>query len=104
MDVDSARSTFRYIKHAQKIRKDGTPQGLAFINRAIYGTRALTEAREYLQQHPHVSLANTVIYQRQLLQDAPASHSTAFTMPGAKAREVANFYQSLFAEALSNHA
>ena len=104
LDVDSANQTFRHIKHAQKIRKDGTPQGLAFINRATKGTRALCSAQEYLQQHPHVSLAQTVIYQRQLIQDAPASHSTAFTMPGAKAKEVANFYQSLFEEALSNNA
>lgn len=104
LDVDSARSTFRQIKHAQKIRKDGTPQGLAFINRATKGTRSLNEAREYLQQHPHITLANTVIYQRQLIQDAPASHSTAFTLTGATAKEVAKLYQSLFEEALPNHA
>ena len=104
LDVDSANKTFRHIKHAQKIRKDGTPNGLAFISRATKGTRALAEAREYLQEHPHVALADTVIYQRQLIQDAPASHSTAFTMQGAKAKEVANFYSSLFEEALSIHA
>ena len=104
LDVDSANQTFRHIKHAQKIRKDGTPQGLAFINRATKGTRALNEAREYLQQHPHITLAKTVIYQRQLIQDAPASRSTAFTLPGATAVEVAKFYQSLFEEALPNNA
>lgn len=104
LDVDSANQTFRHIKHAQKIRKDGTPQGLAFINRATKGTRALNEAKEYLQQHPHITLANSVIYQRQLIQDAPASRSTAFTLPGATAKEVAKFYQSLFEEALPNNA
>ena len=104
LDVDSANKTFRHIKHAQKIRKDGTPKGLAFISRATKGTRALIEAQEYLQQHPHITLANTVIYQRQLIQDAPASRSTAFTIQGTKAKEVANFYSSLFEEALSIHA
>ncbi len=104
LDVDSANQTFRQSKHAQKIRKDGTPKGLAFINRATKGTRALSEAQEYLQQHPHVTLAKTVIYQRQLIQDAPASRSTAFTLPGATAVEVAKLYQSLFEEALSHNA
>ena len=104
LDVDSANQTFRQLKHAQKIRKDGTPKGLAFINRATKGTRALSEAKEYLQQHPHVTLAKTVIYQRQLIQDAPASRSTAFTLPGATAKEVAGFYQSLFEEVLPHNA
>jgi chromosome partitioning protein len=102
LDVDSANKTFRHIQHAQKIRKDGTPYGLAFISRATKGTRALSEAKEYLQQHPHVALARTVIYQRQLIQDAPASRSTVFTMQGAIAREISNFYNSLFEEALVN--
>ncbi|NJO98219.1 MAG: ParA family protein [Pleurocapsa sp. CRU_1_2] len=104
LDVDSANKTFRHIKHAQKIRKDGTPTGLAFISRAIKGTRALAEAKEYLQQQPHITLADSVIYQRQLIQDAPASRSTAFTMQGTIAKEVANFYSSLFEEALSVYA
>lgn len=103
LDVDSANKTFRHIKHAQKIRKDGTPNGLAFISRATKGTRALVEAKEYLQQHPDIDLASSVIYQRQLIQDAPASRSTVFTMQGAKAKEVASFYSSLFEEALSNY-
>ena len=104
LDVDSANQTFRHIKHAQKIRKDNTPKGLVFINRAIKGTKSLLEAREYLQQHPHITLANTVIYQRQLIQDAPATRSTAFTLSGVAAKEVAKFYQSLFEEALPNNA
>lgn len=104
LDVDSANKTFRHIKHAQKIRKDGTPSALAFISRATKGTRALAEAKEYLQEHPFIALANTVVYQRQLIQDAPASRSTAFTMKGGRAKEVANIYSSLFEEALSIHA
>ncbi|MDJ0713914.1 MAG: ParA family protein [Prochloraceae cyanobacterium] len=102
LDVDSASKTFRHIKHAQKVRKDGTPYGLAFINRATKRTRALKEAKEYLRQYTHVGLAKTIIYQRQLIQDAPASRATAFTLDGAAAVEVAELYQSLFKEALPN--
>jgi chromosome partitioning protein len=103
LDIDSANKTFTHIKHARKIRKDGSPFGLAFISRATKGTRALKDAQVYLHAQSHVALAQTVIYQRQIIQDAPTSRSTVFTMTGTAATEVANLYNLLFEEALSTN-
>ena len=64
---------------------------------AICPTRLATEAYTVLEQSGLKTL-KTIVYQRQVVADAPGQSSTVFEMTGDAAKAAAKEYQALFKE------
>ncbi|MBD2303373.1 AAA family ATPase [Nostoc sp. FACHB-190] len=100
LDLLATKDIVRLVNQAQKIRK-GTPKAAMFLSRASKGTVLLREAQEVLSQTQGLTLLKQVIYQRQVIADAPGQSATVFNMPGDAASQAAKDYEQLFEEALS---
>lgn len=99
LDLLSAKDIVRLVLQAQKIRK-GPPKAAMFLSRAARGTVLMREAREALSNTQGFTLLESVIYQRQVIADAPGQAATVFSMNGESASSAAKDYTSLFEEAL----
>ncbi|MBD2255788.1 AAA family ATPase [Nostoc parmelioides] len=100
LDLLATKDIVRLVNQAQKIRK-GTPKAAMFLSRAAKGTVLLREAQEVLSQTEGLTLLKQVIYQRQVIADAPGQSATVFNMSGDAASQAAREYEQLFEEALS---
>lgn len=100
LDLLATKDIVRLVNQAQKIRK-GTPKAAIFLSRASKGTVLLREAQEVLSQTQGLTLLKPVIYQRQVIADAPGQSATVFNMSGEAASQAAREYEQLFEEALS---
>ncbi|MFN6567029.1 AAA family ATPase [Dendronalium sp. ChiSLP03b] len=100
LDLLATKDIVRLVNQAQKIRK-GTPKAVMFLSRASKGTVLLREAQEVLSQTQGLTLLKQVIYQRQVIADAPGQSATVFNMSGDAASIAAKDYEQLFEEALS---
>jgi|SRR5579883_181261 chromosome partitioning protein len=100
LDLLATKDIVRLVNQAQKIRK-GPPLAVMFLSRASKGTVLLREAQEALTQTQGLTLLKQVIYQRQVIADAPGQSTTVFNMSGDAAFQAARDYQQLFEEALS---
>lgn len=100
LDLLATKDIVRLVNQAQKIRK-GTPKAAMFLSRASKGTVLLREAQEVLSQTEGLTLLKQVIYQRQVIADAPGQSATVFNMSGDAAFQAAREYEQLFEEALS---
>lgn len=99
LDLLSAKDIVRLVQQAQKIRK-GAPKAAMFLSRASRGTVLMREAQEVLRKTQGFVLLDSIIYQRQVIADAPGQAATIFTMSGEVAKSAAKDYNSLFEEAL----
>lgn len=99
LDLISAKDIVRLVHQAQKIRK-GVPKAAMFLSRAAKGTVLMREAQEVLRKTQGFKLLDSVVYQRQVVADAPGQSTTVFTMPGEVAKSAAKDYDRLFEEAL----
>jgi chromosome partitioning protein len=100
LDLLATKDIVRLLNQAQKIRK-GTPKAAMFLSRASKGTVLLREAQEVLSQTQGLTLLS-LIYQRQVIADAPGQSATVFNMSGDAAFQAAREYEQLFEEALSH--
>lgn len=100
LDLLATKDIVRLVNQAQKIRK-GTPKAAMFLSRASKGTVLLREAQDVLAQTQGLLLLKQVIYQRQVIADAPGQSATVFNMSGDAASQAASDYEQLFEEALS---
>lgn len=98
LDLLSSKDIVRLVHQAQKIRKN-FPHAAMFLSRASRGTILMREAQEALSKTQGFSLLKSVIYQRQVIADAPGQSATVFTMSGEAAGLAAQDYNSLFQEA-----
>lgn len=96
LDLESAGDATYLIKQAQSVR-NGLPAAALFLSRAVKGTRLATESYAVLEKSGIPTL-KTIIYQRQVVADAPGQLATVFDMPGEPAKAAAKEYQSLFKE------
>ncbi|MHC5717275.1 MAG: AAA family ATPase [Nostoc sp.] len=99
LDLLATKDIVRLVNQAQKIRK-GPPKAAMFLSRASKGTVLLREAQEVLSQTEGLTLLKQVIYQRQVIADAPGQSATVFNMSGDAASLAARDYEQLFEEAL----
>jgi chromosome partitioning protein len=99
LDLLSAKDIVRLVHQAQKIRK-GSPKAAMFLSRAARGTILMREAKEALKETKGFTLLNSVIYQRQVIADAPGQDATVFSMSGEAASSAAKDYSKLFKEAI----
>lgn len=99
LDLLSAKDIVRLVNQAQKIRKE-IPKAAMFLSRAARGTVLLREAQEALSRTQGFRLLDSVIYQRQVIADAPGQSATVFSMTGEAATSAAKDYNKLFEEAI----
>lgn len=98
LDLESAGDATYLIRQAQSVR-NGLPEAALFLSRAVKGTRLATESYAVLENSGMTTL-NTIVYQRQVVADAPGQVSTVFNMPGEAAKAASKEYQALFKEIL----
>lgn len=96
LDLESAGDATYLIKQAQSVR-NGLPEAALFLSRAVKGTRLAHESYAVLERSGITTL-KTIIYQRQVVADAPGQSSTVFNMSGDAAKTAAKEYQALFKE------
>lgn len=99
LDLGSAADTVKLVLQARSIR-NGLPKAVAFLNRAIKGTRLKDDAREILGEMPGVELLASVIHQKQAIADAVGQQSTVWGMKDRAATDSAREYDHLFDEVL----
>ncbi|MFE4108428.1 AAA family ATPase [Almyronema epifaneia] len=98
LDLESAGDATYLIKQAQSVR-NGLPEAALFLSRAVRGTRLATESYSVLE-NSGITTLKTIIFQRQVLADAPGQVATVFDMPGDAAKTAAKEYQALFKEVM----
>ncbi|MGL4620527.1 MAG: AAA family ATPase [Chroococcidiopsis sp.] len=99
LDLSSASDTVRLIAQARAIRK-GMPEGVAFLSRAVKGTRLKDEAREFLEDMPGITLMSSIVHQRQAIADSVGQQAVVWTMNDRAAADAAREYNNLFMEVM----
>lgn len=98
LDLESAGDATYLIRQAQSVR-NGLPEAALFLSRAVKGTRLATESYAVLEKSGIITL-KTIIYQRQVIADAPGQLATVFDLSGEPAKTASQEYQALFKEIL----
>ena len=96
VDLRSAADAIKLVRQAQSVR-NGPPDALVFLSRAVKGTRLKEEAIALLEKSG-VPILNTVIHQRQVIADTFGQRATVFTLPGKSAIDSAHEFENLFTE------
>lgn len=99
LDLGSAADTVRLVLQARQIRKK-LPLSVAFLNRAVKGTRLKLEARSLLGDLPGIHLLNSVVHQKQIIADAVGQQSTVWNIRDRTSTDSAREYSNLFTEIL----
>lgn len=96
LDTNSTVQILRQLKGIQRIR-NGKPKPALFLNLAIPKTRLLRESLELLHQNNFPTLS-TIIYQRQVICDAPGQGTTIWNMSSSSAKLAKAEFEALFKE------
>ena len=97
LDMHSSNRVIRLIRQARDLR-GGTPIAALFLNQAKKGTVLLREAQAALS-NTGIDLLKEVIYDRQVITDAPSQGQVVFSMSGSAAHSAATEFDLLFKEA-----
>jgi chromosome partitioning protein len=98
IDVQSAADAVRLIKQAQSVRQ-GPPQAVMFLSRAVKGTKLKTEAMELLGKlAPTIKVLKSVIHQKQVIADSSGQAATVWDLSGQPAKDSGKEYSRLFKE------
>jgi len=98
IDVQSAADAVRLIKQAMEVRQ-GPPQAVMFLSRAVKGTKLKTEAMELLGKlAPTIKLPKSVIHQKQVIADSSGQAATVWDLGGQSASYSGKEYSRLFKE------
>ena len=97
LDMHSSNRVIRLIRQAKDLRR-GIPRAAMFLNQAKKGTVLLREARTALAQSG-INLLDEVIYDRQVITDAPSQGQVVWQMNGSAAKQAATEFDRLFKEA-----
>jgi len=98
LDTHSSSRIIRMIRQSQKIRS-GKPKSALFLNQAVKGTLLLRDSIEMLKHFGFPSL-HSVVYNRQVICDAPGQGTTVWDMAGTAAQAASEDLDSLFREAI----
>lgn len=98
IDVQSAADAVRLIKQAQSVRQ-GPPQAVMFLSRAVKGTKLKTEAMDLLGKlAPTIKVLKSVIHQKQVIADSSGQAATVWDLGGQPAKDSGKEYGRLFKE------
>ncbi|MGH2412187.1 MAG: AAA family ATPase [Microcystaceae cyanobacterium] len=98
LDTNSSAQLIRHLQGIQRVRK-GEPKAALFINLAVPNTRLLSDSLELLQE-AGFPFMKTVLYQRQVICDAPGQEEVVWTMKGTSARQAQADFERLFTEVM----
>lgn len=98
LDTHSSNRIIRMIRQSQKIRA-GKPKAAMFLNQAVKGTVLLRESQEMLMNFGFPCL-DSIIYNRQVICDAPGQGTTVWGLPGTAARDASNDFEAVFREVM----
>jgi chromosome partitioning protein len=96
LDMHSSNRVIRLIRQARDLR-GGLPQAALFLNQAKKGTVLLREAQAALAKSG-IPLLDAVIYDRQVITDAPSQGQVVWQMSGSAASAAATEFDLLFQE------
>lgn len=99
LDTHSSSKILRMLSQAQRIR-NGNPKAALLLNQAIKGTILLKESVNFLSQ-ADFPLLNTIIYNRQIISDAPGQGITVWHDCSPAAKSASQDFESLFKESLT---
>ena len=97
LDMHSTNRVIRLIRQARDLR-GGMPQAALFLNQAKKSTVLLREAQTALSQSG-ITLLDAVIYDRQVITDAPSQGQVVWQMSGSAAHKAAKEFDLLFQSA-----
>ena len=97
LDMHSSNRVIRLIRQARDLR-GGMPKAALFLNQAKKGTVLLREAQAALS-NSGIALLDAVIYDRQVITDAPSQGQVVWQMSGTAAKQAAKDFDLLFEEA-----
>ncbi len=97
LDLHSSNRVIRLIRQARDLRV-GLPQAALFLNQAKKGTVLLREAKAALS-NSGIALLDSVIYDRQVITDAPSQGQVVWQMSGSAAKQAAKEFDLLFESA-----
>ncbi len=97
LDMHSSNRVIRLIRQAKDLR-GGIPRAAMFLNQAKKGTVLLREAQTALSKSG-IDLLDSVIYDRQVITDAPSQGQVVWQMSGNAAKQAAKEFDRLFEEA-----
>lgn len=98
LDTHSSSKILRILSQAQKIRNN-QPKAALLLNQAVKGTILLKESVELLSQ-TGIPLLSTIIYNRQIISDAPGQGITVWQESSPAAKSASQDFESLFKESL----
>ena len=97
LDMHSSNRVIRLIRQARDLR-GGMPRAALFLNQAKKGTVLLREAQAALS-NSGMNLLDSIIYDRQVITDAPSQGQVVWQMSGTAAKSAAKDFDLLFEEA-----
>lgn len=98
LDLSSVSDAVKLIRQAQAIRS-GNPKAIMFLSRAVKGTKLLSEAKTLLKTSG-LTVARTIIHQRQCVADTFGQGKSVWDLTGRPAAESAREFDKLFTELL----
>ncbi|MBW4599856.1 MAG: ParA family protein [Calothrix sp. FI2-JRJ7] len=100
LDMHSTSKMLRILRQAKELRSGAPIVGL-FLNQAKKGTVLLKDATRALsEKNTGFPLLKTIIYDLQVIADAPGQGTSVWGMSGSTAKRAAQEFDSLFTEAL----
>ncbi|NEP62281.1 MAG: ParA family protein [Symploca sp. SIO2G7] len=98
LDTHSSSRIIRMIRQSQKIR-GGKPKAAMFLNQAVKGTLLLRDSLEMLK-HFGFPYLNGVVYNRQVICDAPGQGTTVWGLSGTAAQAANKDFEAIFREVM----
>lgn len=100
LDMHSTSKMVRILRQARELR-GGMPHVGLFLNHAKKGTVLLKDAQRALsEKNTGFPLLKTMVYDLQVIADAPGQGTTVWGLPGATAKRAAKDFEALFTEVL----
>lgn len=100
LDMHSTSKMLRILRQAKELRSGAPLVGL-FLNQAKKGTVLLKDAQRALsEKNTGFPLLKTVIYDLQVIADAPGQGTSVWGLSGATAKRAQQEFDELFTEAL----
>jgi chromosome partitioning protein len=98
LDTHSSSRIIRMIRQSQKIRA-GKPLATMFLNQAVKGTLLLRDSQEMLK-HFGFPYLESVVYNRQVICDAPGQGTTVWGLSGTAALAAREDFEAIFREVM----
>jgi chromosome partitioning protein len=100
LDMHSTSKMLRILRQAREMR-GGMPYVGLFLNQAKKGTVLLKDAQRALsEKNTGFPLLKTMIFDLQVIADAPGQGTTVWGLNGATAKRASKDFETLFTEAL----